>query len=117
MYQQLILSQIIEGRSRSVELRMVMLQERCMGIWIPKLFLDSYKANFKLLIIKRAWETNIHATAQKCHIIEHSVQHCRKEKELLLKGDIQPKNHFVGPCRGILNATGENILEFVLRKT
>jgi hypothetical protein len=53
----------------------------------PKSVNCSYDANFKLMLIRHAaWEIRA---------VEQNVQHSRKQEDLLLKEQIQSKNHFV----------------------
>jgi transposase-like protein len=50
---------------------------------IPKSVHWSYDANFKLMVIKHAEETNNCATARKFGVAEPNVRRWRKQKELL----------------------------------
>jgi transposase-like protein len=54
-----------------------------MASQIPKSVCRSYDANFKLMVIKHAEETNNCAMAQKFGVEEPNVRHWRKQKELL----------------------------------
>jgi transposase-like protein len=54
-----------------------------MASQIPKSMRWSYDANFKLMVIKHAEETNNCATARKFDVVEPNVRHWRKQKELL----------------------------------
>jgi hypothetical protein len=62
----------------------------------PKPVNCSYGANFKLMLIRHAEETNcLTAAWEILCAVEQNVQCSRKQKVLLLKEQIQPKNHFV----------------------
>lgn len=55
-----------------------------------------YGANFKLMLISHAEETTSFSAAWEILCaVEQNVQCSRKQKDLLLKEQIQPKNHFV----------------------
>jgi len=56
----------------------------------------SYGANFKLMLIRHTEETNSFTAAWEILCaVEQNVQRSRKQKDLLLEEEIQPKNHFV----------------------
>jgi hypothetical protein len=71
-----------------------------MASQIPKSMRWSYDANFKLMVMKHAEETNNCIPAWKFGVAEPNVRRWRKQKELL-KEQIQPDKHFMGPSMGI----------------
>jgi transposase-like protein len=82
---------------------------------IPKSMRWSYDANFKLMVIKHAEETNNCATARKFGVAEPNVRRWRKQKQLL-KGTNSTRKAFRGPKHGNFNAVDEKFLEFVEEK-
>jgi transposase-like protein len=86
-----------------------------MASQIPKSMQWSYDANFKLMVIKHAEETNNCATARKFGVAEPNVRCWSKQKELL-KGANSTLKAFRGPKHGHFNAVEEKVLEFVLEK-
>jgi transposase-like protein len=81
---------------------------------IPKSMRWSYDANFKLMVIRHAEETNNCATARKFGVAEPNVRRWRKQKELL-KGANSTRKAFRGPKHGNFNAADEKFLGFVLQ--
>jgi hypothetical protein len=62
----------------------------------PKSVNCSFDANFKLMLIRYAEETSSFTAAWEILCaVEQNVQHSRKQEDLLLKEQIQSKNHFV----------------------
>jgi transposase-like protein len=86
-----------------------------MASQIPKSMRWSYDANFKLMVIKHAEQTNNCATARKLGVSEPNVRRWRKQKELL-KGANSNRLAFRGPKHGNFNAVDKKVLEFVLEK-
>jgi transposase-like protein len=86
-----------------------------MASQIPKSMRWSYDANFKLMVIKHAVETNNCAMARKFSVAEPNVRRWRKQKELL-KGANSTRKAFCGPNHGNFNAIDEKVLESVLEK-
>jgi transposase-like protein len=86
-----------------------------MASQIPKSMRWSYDANFKLMVIKHAEETNNCTTAWKFGVVEPNVRRWRKQKEQL-KGANSNQKPFRGPKHGNFNAVDEKVLEFVLEK-
>lgn len=58
----------------------------------PKSVNCIYDANFKLMLIR-------HAAWEILCAVEQNVQHSRKQEDLLLKEQIQSKNHFVNESK------------------
>jgi hypothetical protein len=86
-----------------------------MASQIPKSMRWSYDADFKLMVIKHAEETNNCAMARKFCVAELNVRRWRKQKELL-KGANSTRKAFRGPKHGNFSAIHEKVLEFVLEK-
>jgi hypothetical protein len=82
---------------------------------IPKSMCWSYNANFKLMVIKHAEETNNCTVARKFGVAEPNVRGWRKQKELLKGANSTPKA-FRGTKHGNFIAIDDKVLEFVLEK-
>jgi hypothetical protein len=81
---------------------------------IPKSLHRMCDSHFKLSVVKRKEETISYVAAKRFFVTEHTVACESLTKRTIIKGSRLKPSAFRGSKKENLNATGKNVLEFLL---